>query len=57
MQIGFFGLLGIVFIILKLAGTIAWSWWYVLMPIYIPAGIAIVFWLIVLLIAARKAGW
>jgi len=32
--IGFFGLLGIVFIILKLCGTIAWSWWWVLLPIY-----------------------
>lgn len=32
--IGFFGLLGIVFIILKLTGVIAWSWWWVLLPIY-----------------------
>ena len=29
-------MLGIIFIILKLCGTITWSWWFVLMPIYIP---------------------
>jgi hypothetical protein len=32
--IGFFGLLGIVFIILKLTGVIDWSWWLVLLPLY-----------------------
>ena len=37
--IGFFGLLAIVFIVLKLTNYINWSWWYVLLPIYwwIPA--------------------
>ena len=28
------GLLGVVFIALKLMGVIAWSWWFVLMPFY-----------------------
>ena len=32
--IGFFGLLGIVFIVLKLTGYIDWSWWIVLSPIW-----------------------
>lgn len=32
--IGFFGLLGIVFIVLKLIGYIDWSWWIVLSPIW-----------------------
>lgn len=32
--IGFFGLLAIVFITLKLTGYIAWSWWWVLAPIW-----------------------
>lgn len=31
--IGFFGLLTIVFIILKLCKVIDWSWWWVLSPI------------------------
>lgn len=32
--IGFFGLLGIVFIVLKLTHYIDWSWWLVLLPLY-----------------------
>lgn len=41
--IGFFGLLGIIFITLKLLGITVvstWSWWVVLLPIY--GGIALV---------------
>lgn len=34
--IGFCGLLTILFIGLKLAGYINWSWWLVLMPLYLP---------------------
>lgn len=33
--IGFVGLLTILFIALKLTGYIAWSWWWVLSPIWI----------------------
>ena len=40
--IGFAGLLTIAFIILKLCGVIAWSWWWVISPILISAGLAIV---------------
>jgi hypothetical protein len=43
--IGFGGLLTLIFIVLKLTGSINWSWWWVLSPILIP--IAIV-WTIVL---------
>lgn len=32
--IGFFGLLAIVFITLKLTGFIDWSWWWVTAPIW-----------------------
>jgi hypothetical protein len=32
----FLGLLAIVFIALKLGGVIAWSWWWVLSPLWIP---------------------
>lgn len=28
--------LGLIFIVLKLIDYIDWSWWYVLMPIYLP---------------------
>lgn len=33
--VGFVGLLTILFIGLKLTGYIAWSWWWVLSPIWI----------------------
>ena len=32
--ISFLGLLAIVFIVLKLTGFIAWSWWWVLAPLW-----------------------
>lgn len=38
-DIGFCGLLTIVFIVLKLTGYIAWSWWLVLAPMWIPVAI------------------
>lgn len=39
---GLFTTLGVVFIILKLIGTINWSWWWVLLPIYGPLGITVI---------------
>jgi hypothetical protein len=39
--IGFVGLLTIVFIVLKLLGKITWSWWWVLSPLWISAGLTI----------------
>ena len=39
--IGFVGVLTILFIGLKLTGNIAWSWWWVLSPIWIMALIAL----------------
>lgn len=46
--IGFVGLLTIVFITLKLTGYIAWSWWWVLSPLWISFGIGIIIFLAVL---------
>lgn len=34
MKIGFLGLLGLVFIVLKLTHTIDWSWWWVTSPLW-----------------------
>lgn len=39
--IGFTGLLTIAFVVLKLTGVIAWSWWWVLSPVWITATAAI----------------
>lgn len=40
--IGICGLLGIVFIVLKLCGVINWSWAWVLAPWWIPIVLALV---------------
>lgn len=45
--IGFFGLLAIVFIVLKLIGVISWSWVWVLSPIWILA----IFYLVIVIVA------
>ena len=34
------GVIGIMFIILKLAGLVTWSWWLVLSPFIIAIGLA-----------------
>lgn len=39
--IGFVGALTIVFIVLKLIGVIAWSWWWVLSPILISIAVTL----------------
>lgn len=49
--IGFVGLLTIVFITLKLTGYIAWSWWWVLSPLWISALVIVA----ILLVAAIVA--
>jgi len=46
--IGFFGLLTIVFITLKLCNVINWSWWWVLAPLWIPTTFVLGLFLIVL---------
>lgn len=39
--VGFFGLLQIVFIVLKLCGVIKWSWIVVLIPTWISLGLIV----------------
>ncbi len=40
--IGFGGALFLVFLVLKLTGVIAWSWWWITAPLWIPFLILIV---------------
>ena len=49
--VGFFGLLTIVFIALKLMGYIAWSWLWVLAPLWMPFVIGFVVALFVYVLA------
>jgi hypothetical protein len=39
MEVGFLGLLQIVFIVLKITGLITWSWWMVFIPLWIELSI------------------
>lgn len=48
--IGFFSMLTILFVGLKLTGNVAWSWWWVLSPSLIPLALLLSF-LLVLLVA------
>jgi hypothetical protein len=48
--IAFFGLLAIVFITLKLTDYIAWSWWWVLSPLWAPLAVVLAIGLIALVI-------
>lgn len=36
MKAGLFGLLGILFVCLKLLGYIDWSWFWVVLPFFVP---------------------
>ena len=46
------GLLAIVFIILKLTHVIAWSWWWVLAPLWVGPALGIGFVLILIIVGA-----
>jgi sterol desaturase/sphingolipid hydroxylase (fatty acid hydroxylase superfamily) len=50
-SIGFFGLLAIVFITLKLTGYITWSWWWVLAPLWAPLPVFLCIFAIIFLFA------
>lgn len=51
-EIGFSWALTLIFIVLKLTNVIAWSWWWVLSPIWITGGIGVAAVLIMLLLYA-----
>lgn len=42
LNIGFLQILTLIFVVLKLVGTITWSWWWVLSPLWIPASILLI---------------
>ena len=59
MEIGFTGTLFLVFLVLKLVGVIAWSWWWVFSPLIVSGVIALIFLIgftITVLKSANKAG-
>lgn len=54
--VGILGVLLIIFVVLKLVGVVTWSWWVVLIPLWIEIGLIaliIIIGLIVILIRKR----
>ena len=54
--IGILGLLGIVFVTLKLTGYITWSWWWVTAPFWGGLAIVMVVGLVAAIVAMIIAG-
>ena len=48
--ISFSSVLFIVFLVLKLTGTIDWSWWWVTAPLWIPVGLVFIIAFIILIL-------
>lgn len=46
----FFAAIAMILTILKLAGVISWSWLWILAPLWIPIGLALILLIIALLI-------
>jgi hypothetical protein len=57
--IGFFGLLTVLFIGLKLTGYVTWSWFWVLSPLIFSFGLAILFLVVafILYMVSQSKGW
>ena len=54
--IGFFQLLTVVFIVLKLTGYISWSWTWVLSPLWIPLSFALAAFVVLCVVAILVGG-
>ena len=52
--ISFASLLTLAFIILKLCNVITWSWWWVLSPMWISIGLAVVIFIVVMVVLIIK---
>lgn len=53
--VGLLGLLTVAFVVLKLTGVIAWSWWWVLAPAWIPLAVGLVITVIVMIVGLVAA--
>jgi hypothetical protein len=50
--VGFFGLMFLIFMTLKLTGVIDWSWWWVTAPLW--GGFALIF-IVIMIVVVVKA--
>jgi hypothetical protein len=54
---GFFNLLFLVFLVLKLTKVIDWSWWWITAPLWGPIGVCVVLFIIGALLIALADGY
>lgn len=52
--VGLLDVILVVFVILKLAGVVTWSWWVVLIPLWIGLILIIIYIVIVVYIAYKR---
>lgn len=50
----FFPVLSLIFVVAKLTGYIAWSWWIVFAPAYVPVLLALTFFAVFSYIASKQ---
>jgi len=53
--VGILGVLGIVFVTLKLCRVIGWSWWWVTAPFWGPLALGLALLIVVVALKARRA--
>ena len=54
---GFFNLLFLVFLVLKLTKVIDWSWWWITAPLWGPIGVCVVLLIIGVILIALADGY
>ena len=54
--IGFAGAMFLLFLGLKLCGVIAWSWWWVFAPLWVPVALTVAVLVALLVIALVRVG-
>ena len=54
-NVTFLDLLGLLLIAFKLAGVIAWSWWAILCPLYVPWTLAFIWAFLVAFVKSKAA--
>jgi hypothetical protein len=52
-SIGLWGMLGLIFITLKLTGVISWSWWWVTIPFWGSLALGVIIFIIVLIVMRK----
>ena len=50
--LGFLSILALIFVVAKLFGVIAWSWWLVFTPVLIPTGLLVLIYIIAVVVTS-----